>query len=193
MTRETESRRLSLCHPCEQRQYGHHLMTATSLHRHADVQKARNVSSFRSSLLKQLIEDTPRTRHDSTKADMMQPRMAFAAIAAMIAIRPISATVLPLPRLSAESSNSTSQLTTKIFYQQGIHSMNDMASSPGMCDAVLMATGDLKVGWCEGLTTSAVSISRIEGKECVFMMFRGSALCSVDATEIVSELDGRKC
>ena len=120
----------------------------------------------------------------------MHPRMFFAAISAMIAIRPISATVLPIPRLSPDSSNSTSQLTTKIYYQQGIQSMNGTDASPGMCDAVLMATGDLRVGWCEGLTTSAISISRIEGKECVLMMFRGSALCGVDATKIVSELDG---
>jgi hypothetical protein len=97
---------------------------------------------------------------------------------------------LPIPRLSPDSSNSTSQLTTKIYYQQGIQSMNGTDASPGMCDAVLMATGDLRVGWCEGLTTSAISISRIEGKECVLMMFRGSALCGVDATKIVSELDG---
>ena len=116
--------------------------------------------------------------------------MFFAAISAMIAIRPVSATVLPIPRLSPDSSNSTSQLTTKIYYQQGIQSMNGTDASPGMCDAVLMATGDLRVGWCEGLTTSAISISRIEGKECVLMMFRGSALCDVDATKIVSELDG---
>ena len=121
---------------------------------------------------------------------MMHPRMFFAAISAMIAIRPVSATVLPIPRLSPNSSNSTSQLTTKIYYQQGIQSMNGTDASPGMCDAVLMATGDLRVGWCEGLTTSATSISRIEGKECVLMMFRGSALCGVDPTKIVSELDG---
>jgi hypothetical protein len=70
--------------------------------------------------------------------------------------------------------------------------MDGMDASPGMCDAALMATGDLNVGWCEGLTTSAISISRLEGKECVLMMFRGSALCGVDATEIVSELDGEK-
>lgn len=120
----------------------------------------------------------------------MHPRMFFAAISAMIAIRPVSATVLPIPRLSPDSSNSNSQLTTKIYYQQGIQSMNGTDASPGMCDAVLMATGDLRVGWCEGLTTSAISISRIEGKECVLMMFRGSALCGVDATKIVSELDG---
>jgi uncharacterized protein YbbK (DUF523 family) len=119
----------------------------------------------------------------------MHSRAAFAEIAAMVAICPASAIVLPLPRLSSESSTSTSLLTTKIFYQQGLRSMNDMQPSPGMCDAVVMSTGKLKVGYCESLRTYAVSISRLQEMDCVFMMFRGSASCGADATEMVSELD----
>jgi hypothetical protein len=118
---------------------------------------------------------------------MVHPRAVITAIAAIFAIRPAFATVLPLPRVSPDMSSSDGLLTTKIYYQQGLHSMNDMHASRGMCNAHIMATGDLSVGWCEGLTTSAVSISRIPGKECVLMMFRGSGLCGVDAMEIVSE------
>lgn len=128
----------------------------------------------------------PRSHHNRTTTNKMHPRAAFPVIAAMSAVCPTSATVLPLPRLSSDPSNSTSQLTTKMFYQQGLASMNNMHASPGICDALVMATGDLRVGYCEGLPTAAVSISRLQGMECVFMMFRGSAACGVDATEMVS-------
>jgi hypothetical protein len=159
-------------------------MTVTSLHRHADAQKARNASSCCGPHFKQIHS----RRLDNTNT--MHPLATFAAIAAMVAVRPTSATVLPLPRLSSEPSDSTLPLTTKIIYQQGLHSMSDMHASPGICDARIVATGEMRVGWCETLTTSAISVSRIEGMECSVMMFRGSAMCGVDAMEIVSEPDG---
>jgi len=68
--------------------------------------------------------------------------------------------------------------------------MSDMHASPGICDARIVVIGEMRVGWCETLTTSAISVSRIEGMECSLVMFRGSAMCGVDAMEIVSEPDG---
>jgi hypothetical protein len=159
-------------------------MTVTSLHQHADAQKARDAWSCCSPHFKQIYS----RRLDNT--NMMHPLAAFTAIAAMIAVRPTSATVLPLPRLSSKLSDPTPLLTTKIIYQQGLHSMSDMNASPGICDARIVATGEMRVGWCETLTTSAISISRIEGMVCVLKLFRGSAMCGVDAMEIVSEPDG---
>lgn len=117
---------------------------------------------------------------------MMHPRAALAALAAMLTVYPTSAAALPLSHLSSESSPSSPLLTTKISYQQGLASMSDVHTSPGMCDAHVVSTGDLRVGWCKGLPTAAVSISRMEGRECVFRMFRGDAACGVDATEMVS-------
>ena len=122
-----------------------------------------------------------------TTTNTMHLRAAFVAIATLITICPTLATVLPLPRLSSRQSSSTTPLTTKIIYQQGLDSMSGMDPSPGICDAHMVATGEMKVGWCEGLTTSAISISRIEGMQCVLMLFRGSATCGVDTMEIVSE------
>ena len=63
--------------------------------------------------------------------------------------------------------------------------MSVMQSSPGKCDAHDVSSGDLKVGWCESLTTAAVSISRLQDQNCVFKIFRGDGACGVDATEMV--------
>lgn len=64
--------------------------------------------------------------------------------------------------------------------------MSDMESSPGKCDAHDVSTRDLEVGWCESLTTAAVSISRLPDQNCVFKIFRGDGACGVDATDMVS-------
>ena len=83
----------------------------------------------------------------------------------------------------------TSSLTTGIVYHQGLVSSNTPNSSisfPGTCDAQVVASGELTAGLCVGLQTYAVSIARMQGLECAFKLFRGSAACQVDPTKVVS-------
>jgi hypothetical protein len=75
---------------------------------------------------------------------------------------------------------------TVITYHQGLVASNNSASFPGVCNAQVVASGELTAGFCVGLHTYAVSIARMQGLECAFEMFHGSAACEADATDTVS-------
>lgn len=49
-----------------------------------------------------------------------------------------------------------------------------------------VSSGTLTSGYCVGLQTYAISVERLEGRECAFRLFRGSMSCGDDAAEIVS-------
>jgi hypothetical protein len=87
-----------------------------------------------------------------------------------------SASVLPL----------TGSLTTGITYHQCLVSSSNFTSSSGLCDAQIVAKGELTAGYCVGLQTYAISIARMANLECAFRLFRGSAGCDADATGMVS-------
>ena len=116
----------------------------------------------------------------------MIPSALYATITTTLAICPTSAAILPVPKLSPISSPSTSALITGITYHQGVVSSNNSASFPGICNAQVVASGELAAGFCVGLHTYAVSIARLQGLECAFKMFKGSAACDADATDMVS-------
>lgn len=107
-------------------------------------------------------------------------------ITATLTLCPTSATILPIPKLTPISSPSTSTLITEITYHQGVVASNNSDSFPGICNAQVVATGELTAGFCVGLHTYAVSIARLQGLECAFKMFHGSAACETDATDTVS-------
>ena len=69
---------------------------------------------------------------------------------------------------------------------------NNSDSFPGICNAQVVATGELTAGFCVGLHTYAVSIARLQDLECAFKMFHGSAACEADAIDSVS-YDGVVC
>lgn len=116
----------------------------------------------------------------------MIPTALYATIITTLTLCPASAAILPIPKLSPVSSPSTSGLMTGIAYHQGVVSSNNSASFPGICNAQVVASGELAAGFCVGLHTYAVSIARLQGLECAFKMFKGSAACDADATDMVS-------
>ena len=122
----------------------------------------------------------------------MIPTALYATITTTLTICPSSAAILPIPKLSPVTSPATSALITGITYHQGVVASNNSASFPGICNAQVVASGDLMAGFCVGLHTYAVSIARLEGLECAFKMFQGSAACEADATKTVG-YDGVLC
>lgn len=122
----------------------------------------------------------------------MNPTALYLTITTTLNICPSSAAILPIPKLSPVSSPATSVLITGITYHQGVVSSNNSASFPGICNAQIVASGEFTAGWCVGLHTYAVSIARLQGLECAFKMFQGSAACEADATKTVS-CDGVLC
>jgi hypothetical protein len=116
----------------------------------------------------------------------MIPSALYTTITTTLTICHTSAAILPVPKLSPISSPSTSALMTGITYHQGVVSSNNSAPFPGICNAQVVATGELTAGFCVGLHTYAVSIDRMQGLECAFKMFHGSAACEADATDTVS-------
>jgi hypothetical protein len=95
-------------------------------------------------------------------------------------------TILPLSRPTSASTPFTGSLTTGITYHQGLVSSSNGTLTSGLCDAQVVAKGELTAGYCIGLQTYAISIARMENLECAFKMFHGSAACEADATEMVS-------
>ena len=120
------------------------------------------------------------------KKSNMIPTALYATITTTLTLCPTSATILPIPKLTPISSPSTSTLITGITYHQGVVASNNSASFSGICNAQVVATGELTAGFCVGLHTYAVSIARLQGLECAFKMFHGSAACEADATDTVS-------
>jgi len=116
----------------------------------------------------------------------MIPSALYATITTTLTNCPTSAAILPVPKLSPVSSPATSSLMTAITYHQGVVSSNNSASFPGICNAQVVASGELTAGFCVGLHTYAVSIAKLQGLECAFKMFHGSAACEADATDTVS-------
>jgi hypothetical protein len=91
-----------------------------------------------------------------------------------------------LLRPTSRSTPLTGPLTTVITYHQGLVSSSNGTSSSGLCDAQIVAQGQLTAGYCIGLQTYAISIARMQGLECAFKMFHGSTGCDADANDSVS-------
>ena len=116
----------------------------------------------------------------------MIPTALYLTITATLTIYPSSAAILPIPKLSPVSSPATSALIPGITYRQGVVASNNSASFPGICNAQVVASGELTAGYCVGLHTYAVSIARLQGLECSFKMFHGNTACEVGETDTVS-------
>jgi hypothetical protein len=110
----------------------------------------------------------------------MLPLATLLTLTTTLTLTPTSA--LPL------STPLTGPLTTGITYHQGLVSSSNGTSSSGLCDAQIVAQGQLTAGYCIGLQTYAISIARMQGLECAFKMFHGSAACEADADDMVSLL-----
>lgn len=106
----------------------------------------------------------------------------LSTVVTTLTLLPTTATILPAPHSSAPASGL---LTTNVIYHQGVMNSNG-TSSAGTCDGMQVAAGNLTAGYCVGLHTFGISLSRLEGVECAFRLFKGSATCGVDANEIVS-------
>ncbi|KAL1589536.1 hypothetical protein WHR41_01604 [Cladosporium halotolerans] len=117
----------------------------------------------------------------------------LSTVVTTLTLLPTTATILPAPHSSAPASGL---LTTNVIYHQGVMNSNG-TSSAGTCEGMQVAAGNLTAGYCVGLHTFGISLSRLESVECAFRLFKGSATCGVDANEITNvpmpSGDGQVC